>query len=183
MMHVSGVKHAIPDTLSRHPVSCDCPNNTISDADEEASAFAFTTAHNLQTVTWDRAKVATKSEKSMLQLLTTIQNGFLASKQDLPKDIPEYHQYRDDMYTIDGVILSKDCNVIPVSLRDDISSILHSAYQRVSPMFSRTMSTLFWPRITAAVQANRNRCGGCHRNTPSQPNAPPYPVQTTEYPF
>ena len=89
MMHVPGVKHEIPDTLSRHPVSCDCPNNTISDADEEASAFAFTTAHNLQTVTWDRAKVATKSEKSMLQLLNTIQNGFLASKQDLPKDIPE----------------------------------------------------------------------------------------------
>ena len=87
------------------------------------------------------------------------------------------------MYTIDGVILSKDRIVIPVSLRDDISSILHSVYQRDGPMFSRTMSTLFWPRITAAVQANRNRCGGCHRNTPSQPNAPPYPVQTTEYPF
>ena len=120
MMHVPGVKHEIPDTLSRHPVSCDCPNNTINDADEEASAFAFTTAHKLQTVTWDRVKVATKSEKSMLQLLTAIQNGFLASKQDLPKDIQEYHQYRDDMYTIDGVILSKDRIAIPVSLREDI---------------------------------------------------------------
>ena len=136
MMHVPGAKHKIPDTLSRYPVSCDGPNDTINDADEEASAFAFTTAHNLQAVTWDRVKVATQTDKSMLQLLTTIQNGFPVSKQDLPKDFQEYHQYRDDMHTIDGVILYKECIVIPVSLREDILNILHLAHQSVAPMLS-----------------------------------------------
>ena len=125
MMHVPGVKHQIPDTLFGYPISCDGPNNTINYADAEAYAFAFTTVHNLQAVTWDRVKVATQSDKSMLQLLTTIQNGFLAFKQDPSKDLQEYHQYRDNMYTIDSVILNKDCIVITVSQREDILNILH----------------------------------------------------------
>ena len=48
MLHEPGVEQKIPDTLSRYPVSCDGPNDTINSADEEASAFAYTTAHNLQ---------------------------------------------------------------------------------------------------------------------------------------
>lgn len=48
MLHEPGVEQKIPDTLSRYPVSCDGPNDTINGADEEASAFAYTTAHNLQ---------------------------------------------------------------------------------------------------------------------------------------
>ena len=78
MMHVPRVKHKIPDTLSRYPVSCDGPNDTINDAVEKASTFAFTTAHNLQAVTWDRVKVATQSDKSMLQLLTTMYSEWLS---------------------------------------------------------------------------------------------------------
>ena len=64
----------------------------------------------------------------MLHLLTTIHNGFPASKQDLPKDIQEYHQYRDDMYTTDAVILYKDCTVIPVSLREDILKVVSTTF-------------------------------------------------------
>ena len=57
MMLVPGVKHKIPDNLSRCPVCCDGPNHRINDADVKVSAFAFTTAHNDQVVKWDRAKV------------------------------------------------------------------------------------------------------------------------------
>ena len=172
MMDVPAAKHKIPDTFSRYPVSCDGANDTINDADEEASAFAFTTAYNLQAVTWDRVNIGTKGGKSMLQLLTTTQNGFPASKQDLPKDIQEHHQYRDDMCTTAGVILYKDCIVITVSLREDILNILHSTNHSVGPMLSRPMSTVVWPGITAAVQACTNRCADCHENAP-KPIAPP----------
>lgn len=47
------------------------------------------------------------SDKSMHQLLTTVQNGFPASKQDLPKDIQEYYRHRDDMYTTDASFFTK----------------------------------------------------------------------------
>ena len=37
--------------------------------------------------------------------------------------------------------------------------------------------------LTAAVEVHIKFCTDCHRNVPSQPNAPPYPIQTPEYPF
>ena len=185
MMHIPGVKHKIPDTLSRYPVGHEIlpPNDANNDAVEAAYNFALTTNDNLQAVTWGRVKLITQSDASMMQLLSTIEHGFPPSKQDLPKDIQEYHQYRDDLYSIDGVILYKDRIVIPQSLRDDILNILHSAHQSVGPMLSRAMQTVFWPGITRAIHDRRNRCNDCHRNAASQPHAPPYPVQNPEYPF
>ena len=101
-------------------------------------------------------KVATQSDASMLQLLTTIQKGFPASKQDFFKDIQKHHQYRDTMYTIGDVILYKDDIVISLSLRESILNILHSAHQSVVSMLLQTMSTVFSPGIAVAVQAHGN---------------------------
>lgn len=126
MTYVPEVKHKILYTFSRYPVSCDSPNDAIIDVYDEASAFAFTSSHSLQA--WDRVKVATWSDKSMPQLLSTIQNDFPASKQGLPKDTQEYHQHRDGMYIIDGIVFYKDHIVIPVSTRGDILNNRHLAH-------------------------------------------------------
>ena len=97
--------------------------------------------------------------------------------------IQEHHQYGDNIYTIDGVILYKDNIVIPLSFRENILNILHSVHQSVAPMLLQTISTVFWPGITAAVQAHGDFCADCHRNVPSWPSAPPYIVQTPKYHF
>ena len=49
MMQISVVKDKKPDTLSRYSISCAGPSDIIRDADEEVSAFAFTTDHTLGT--------------------------------------------------------------------------------------------------------------------------------------
>ena len=155
MTHIPGVKHRIPDTLSHYPVSHDISPSNKDDSDSEAATytFALATKNNLQPVTWDKVKTATQSGESMLQLLDTIVHGFPTSKLDLPKYIQEYHQYRDDLYSIDGVVLYKDQIVIPPLLQEDILNILHSAHQSVGPMLSRTMDTVFWSGITATIHA------------------------------
>ena len=152
MMHIPGVKHKIPDTLSHYPVGHDIlvPNKNSSNAEEAAYTFALTSRNNFQTVTWDKVKIATQSDESMLRLLSTIEHGFSTSKQDLSKEKQEYHQYGDDLYSTGSV---KDCIVIPPLLWEDILDILHSAHQSVSPMLSRTMETVFWLGITTAVHA------------------------------
>ena len=99
MMHIPGVKHKIPDTLSHYPVSHDilAPNKNSSNAEEAAYTFALTSRNNFQTVTWEKVKIATQSDESMPRLLSTIEHGFPTSKQDLSKEKQEYHQYWDGM--------------------------------------------------------------------------------------
>ena len=44
----------------------------------------------------------------MHQLVTMIENGIPDSRVDFPKSLQEYFQFKDDLYTIDGVILYND---------------------------------------------------------------------------
>jgi len=178
--HIPGAKHKVPDALSRYPVS---PAEPDDDVEVNAAAFAIKTTNSLQAITWDRVKIATQSDKTMLTLLTTIEDGFPATKQELHGEIQEYFQYKDDLYSIDGVAFYKDRIIMPKALRQEVLDILHAAHQSVTPMIARTSSSVFWPGITIAIQAQRSRCNDCNRNAPSHPNLPPYPPQTPEYPF
>ena len=109
----------------------------------------------------------------MEKLRSIITTGFPEFRHALPPDLQEFFQFREYLYTIDGVVLYKHRIVIPQSLRADILSILHSAHQGTTSMNARTESTVFWPGITPAIRATRESCQHCHRMAPSQPPPPP----------
>ena len=102
-------------------------------------------------VTWDRVKVATASDHDMVHLMSIIESGFPIFRHELPPALPEYYQFCDQLYTVDGVILYKDRIVIPPSLRQHVLSVLHSAHQGVTSMTARAETTVFWPGITPAI--------------------------------
>ena len=137
----------------------------------------------LGAVTWDKVRTATTSDPAMLELIETIENGFPSKRSDLPQQIQEFFQFKDDLYSIDGVVIYKKRTVIPKSLRKDILEVLHSGHQGVTSMMSRVEDSLFWPGITPAVTAMRTECYDCNRNAPSQPSAPPTPTIQPSYPF
>lgn len=105
------------------------------------------------------------------------------SRQDLPVKLRDFHQFRNDLIALDGVILYKERVVIPPRLRPEVTKTLHAAHQGVQAMLSRAKSSVFWPGITAAINEVRANCGPCNRMAPSQANLPPEPVNVPEYPF
>lgn len=147
------------------------------------SAISTLYALNLQSVTWDRVRTATSSDNNMQALLELIEAGLPEHRHELPEDLREYFQFRDNLHTADGVILYKDRVVIPPSLRNEILSSLHSAHQGVTAMTARAESSVFWPGITPAISAVRASCQHCNRIAPSNPSAPPTPLSNPDYPF
>ena len=101
----------------------------------------------------------------------------------MPPDLRVYYHLRNELSTSDCVALYKDRVIIPTSLRQDVLAALHSAHQGVSMMTARAEASVFWPGITADIQAARNDCEHCHRMAPSQPSAPPTPPIMPVYPF
>ena len=71
--------------------------------------------------------MATASNRDMVHLMSIIESGFPNFRHELPPTLREYYQFRDHLYTVDGVILYKDRIVIPPSLRQHALSVLHSA--------------------------------------------------------
>ena len=158
-------------------------SSNCDDIDTIIKCYAISTLNSIRAVTWDRVKLETASDTNMNQLLSIIEDGMPIHSHELPPQLQEYHQFRDDLYTVDGVILYKDRVVIPASLREETLSSLHAAHQGCTSMMSRVESSVFWPGITPAVTKLRASCQHCNRNAPSQPSAPPIPPVLPEYPF
>ena len=159
------------------------PLESYSTTVDSQLASTATSALKNMAITWDRVRLATTSDQDMAALLHIIEHGFPQFRHELPATLQEYYQFRDHLYTVDGVILYKDRIVIPPSLRQHILATLHSAHQGVTSMTARAESTVFWPGITPAIASLRANCGHCNRMAPSQPSAPPYPPVPPTYPF
>ena len=129
----------------------------------------------VRSVTWDRVCTATASDNSMNELINFIESGIPEFRHKFPPQMREYFQFREHLYTIDGVIIYKDRIIIPPSLWEEILSALHAAHQGVTSIISRAESSVFWPGITPAITALRI--------APSNPSAPPTPLMSPYYPF
>lgn len=211
LVHIPGVKNKASDCMSRSPSGSTTPekynleddNGAIMCFDDtelltvlrdqapvdnvmnsEIEDAASTSLDDLQSITWDRVQVATSSDINLTQLINMLEQGDLpAAYEDWPQNIREYHQFRDHLYSINGVLMYKNRIVIPPTLRHDCIQALHSAHQGVSMMTARAETSIFWPGITNAIAHVRAQCEHCNRIAPSQPSAPPAPRVEPLYPF
>lgn len=119
----------------------------------------------------------------MHQLLQLIESGLPESRHEFPPALREYYQFRENLHSLDGVILYKDRIVIPPSLRQEILLVLHSAHQGVTAMICRAEASVFWPGITPDITSVRAQCIQCNRIAPSNTSAPPTPLISPDYPF
>ena len=88
--------------------------------DITASAAGSTLSMGIQAITWESVQMATASDPDMNQLVTAIKSGMPEKRLDLPPPLREFHKFRHDLHTIDGVVLLKDRIFIPPSLRSTV---------------------------------------------------------------
>ena len=153
--------------------------------DDHITQSVDTSSENgmLSTVTWDKVRQATSSDDNMNHLLTLFESGMPMSRHDLLVKLQEYHQHRDNLHVVDGVIIYRNRIMIPPALRQTCLNALHAAHQSVTSIISRAESSIFWPGITTAITSLRTNCSHCNRMAPSQPSAPPMPLTMPDYPF
>ena len=210
MIHIPGIKHLVADCLSRHPVDpaekvdlqddvaaipTERPQDHSHNIESDKATHSDVAVYPLNTalcninaspftaVTWELVRTATASDETLNTLLDLIQSGFPDLASDTPQPLRAYHQIRNHLTSIDGVILYNDRVLVPPALRSNVLSTLHSAHQGISGMIARAESSVFWPGITTDIRNTRDRCSQCNRNAPSNPYAPPMPPAMPEYPF
>ena len=211
IVHIPGIKHKAADAISRHPTGSSTPSSLFLPDDiaalvdnhqhtflagiRQAEAAIDTslddairnsgihTLHSLRAITWDRVRLATSSDDSFTLLTNIIESGMPDKVHKLPPQLRGYHQFRNHLYSVDGVIMYKERILIPPKLRQEVLNSLHAAHQGVTAMQARAESSIFWPGITADILTMRSNCSHCNRMAPSQPSAPPTPAISPEYPF
>ena len=200
MIHLPGVRNKAADEISRHPSKAPGEpihlpddvatihsstaifpsDHTSATADEGLQLAAVSSLSTFKAVTWDAVQQTTNSDPTMLSLLKRIELGFQKQKIDTPEELHQYFPHREHLWTIDGVILYKNCIIISPSLPHTVLCALHSAHQGISTMTSRAESSIFLPGLTKDIIKLRERCNDCNQIAPSQPNPP---MALPEYPF
>jgi len=137
----------------------------------------------IHTIDWDQVHTATSSDADMSLLLSMIEDGMPDQRCRLPPKLSDYYQFREHLYSVDGVILYKDIIVIPPSFHQDCLLGLHAAYQGTSAMVSRAETSIFWPGITTDIQATRENCSHCNQMALFQHTLPPTPPVLVACPF
>ena len=198
ILYVPGATQKAADAMSRYPSGNKMPtklyleddttaietcNSETLSIDEALTARHISTLNSIESVNWERVRSSTLNDVDMKCLIEIIENGMPHEKEKLPKNLHAYHQYRNELYTVDNVILRKNRIVIPPKLRPEILRSLHSAHQGVTSMNARADSSIFWPGISRDISNLRMSCQSCNRMAPSQPSCPPYLPTLPDYPF
>ena len=137
--HIPGMKNKAADAMSRHPtghpVKTYLPDDHASlsdilwghthpdalllirthepdDADSELLTHRDATGI-LGSVTWDHVREATASNPDMHLLTELIEDDMPKTRSEMPLSIRQFHQYRHELSTTDGVAIYKDRIIIP----------------------------------------------------------------------
>ena len=144
--------------------------------EDSLQASAISSLQSIHAINWEQVQTATSSDHTMNLLLSAIEDGLPEKKHLLPGPLREYHQFREHLYCIDGVVIYKD-------LRTHCLTALHAAHQGTSSMISRAETSIFWPGITNDIHETRANCQHCNRMAPSHAALPPTPPVMSAYPF
>ena len=178
MKHLESILPSPSDLRHVFLTGIRCIETHQDDSEDTVHLAATSSLHTLQSITWDKVRIATTSDENTSTLVNIVEEGMPEFRHELPEPLREYHQFRDHMYTVDGVVVYKDRVVIPPALRQYCMTALHAAHQGVSSMIARAEASVFWPEITPAITTPRNSCNQCSRMAPSHPSAPPSPAKS-----
>ena len=136
-----------------------------------------------QVLSWPRLEAAARESPTYNTLHSVISQGAPEDSSLWPESVRAYFQYRHQLTTSGPVILLHDRPVIPVVLRPEVLEHLHASHAGVSHMTARANTCVFWPGMSSDITRTWAECLSCTTNAPSNPSAPPQPMEHPHFPF
>ena len=182
-----GKSHAIPDALSRAPVS----EPSTDDMDDHPSI-----SHHIRAVWRGKAaelstnndspepviavadplleslRASGSADPDYVILLQTVQRGFPPNIEKTHVAVRPYWKVRIELSFYEGLVLKGSKIVIPKSQRLATLSRLHASHQGTRRTVSRARQLVFCPGITNDIATTVDACEACQIASPSRPNEP-----------
>ena len=195
-----GKTHAIPNALSRSPVS----NPSADDVDDHLACIHQVRASVQGTVaelsaTGDPAgtsaglsdplltalSVAGSADHDYMALLHTVQHGFPPTIGKTPTAVTVNWNWkiRQDLSHHDGLVLKGTRIVIPNSQRSHILTRLHASHQGTRRTLARERQLVYRPGMSNDVTTTVTACETCQVASPSNPAEPLMVEDPPAYPF
>ena len=122
---------------------------------------------------------ATEQDPVMQTLKTTILIGWPERREEVPVQIREYWNYREELTLHNGILFKNQRVIIPNALRPELTTRAHSSHQGIEACIRRAKDVVFWPYMTKDIKEAVVKCAIC---AAFQVKNVKQPMQTHEIP-
>ena len=123
-----------------------------------------------------------QQEDPLLQRVSQYcQNGW-PEPATLKGDIKHYWHTRQDMTTVDNILLYQSRIVVPDQLRETTMQKIHQGHQGIERCRLRLTAAVWWPGSSKDMEAFVKRCPTCMKNSPPV-TEPMMPSQLPSHPW
>lgn len=181
LKYIPGKDLIVPDMLSRAPIKINTNNEVENDIECFVNMVIRNTSmsdRNLEQITEETSKDDT------LQTLTRlIIDGWPDEKNEVPKEVFEYWNFRDELSDVNGIILKGEKIIIPASMRKNMLSKLHEGHLGIEKTRKLARDSIFWPGIIAQIIDFIAKCSVCLESRRSNTKEPMAESETPELPW
>ena len=170
--HKPGKEMFLADTLSRAYI--DEHDNADRNLEEElicAVNFALGNVP-MSDPKLEEVRVATAADTTMGTLKQVILSGWPNKRREVPADIQEYWNYRDELSEVNDIILKGEKLVIPPSMRKEMLTKIHTSHLGIVKCKQRARDILFWPGMGKDIENLVSQCDICAEHHMSNPREP-----------
>ena len=164
-----GKQHAIPDALSRAPVSTPTADDTAMLQNIEFCVNIISEAPDLQL---SHLREVARTDPEYKALVKTVTEGFPSRKSDIAAHLLPFWKVRNALCVDDDIVLKGAQLVIPKQARRDVLDRLHDAHQGIERTKRRARQIVWWPGISADITNTVQGCSVCQERLPSQQREP-----------
>lgn len=112
----------------------------------------------------------TQNDPKLQLLAEVIVTGFPETRTECPKEISEYWNIRTELSLCDGIIMKTDCIVIPVTLRKEMLTKIHTGHLGIEKCRNRAKQVMYWPGMYAQIEEMVNSFSTCIKFRPKHLN-------------
>lgn len=167
----------VADFLSRFFVNDSVQSSTVADIDGLIHSINVSPDRELQ------IRDETKMDHVLRTLKEVLMQGWPTNKKKLPEEVKSFWKFKNSLILSDGLIFFEERLFIPVSMRKEVLSQLHSAHFGMSKTKARAREIVYWPGLSRDIEDMIERCSICQRFSSNQKRDTLKPYEIPELAF
>ena len=164
-----GKEMTIADTLSRAYTT----DNTTDKVEEKLECAVHLILDTCGSEIWlQEIKEATCKDQAMQKLKNHIRYGWPEEQSQVPEEIRDYWDLRDQLSEADEILLKGEKLIIPQNLRGNMLDRIHIGHMGITKCSQRAREVMFWPGMNKAIEQMVSRCTICQEYHDSNSKEP-----------
>ncbi|XP_056017509.1 uncharacterized protein K02A2.6-like [Ostrea edulis] len=179
LVYVPGKEMHISDALSRSYLK-ETPEILV---DDEIDVDWIEAQLPVSPTKLQQLKEATAADETLQTLKNTVLVGWPIDQSNVPLNIIQFWNYRDEITEIDGLLYKGQRLMIPTSLKTEMLNKLHEAHMGIVKTQTRAREILFWPKMNQNIENFIGQCAVCNKYRNSNSKEPMVPQEIPSRPW